>query len=257
MRLIKGMASVGWFYRLFFLVVGFATAGLIIWARAEGVLPSSQQDTSNKEDEIVEMTIVHSRFKTRVQVPRVYLGPRFLRLSKKNRLGGEQKRFLIEFYYPSMLPNTPENAHLKETEVLTYASIAYIARGVTRRLGFSNTESDGAPYESTSREICDLKEFKSKPNWSDRNIYYYIDLSSVGDGDVYTEEDNVYAGDVFINCDASNTRFDEENRCRWTFETRGDLVVILNAIPKSRLCEWPDLTKKTRALADGFIMGEE
>jgi len=196
-----------------------------------------------------------------IKIPVTYLGPKFLDFSKRNRIGGEQKRVIVQFYYPSLLPNTLENASLKEREILTYASVTTGVPGSTRRIALWYVEGNRQKsplYPTYKGKICGLLEYKfTKKIPLDRYAFYYKNKEIDDNGNINTLKDNIYSDDVFIVCDLTGTPVDGIDRCNFTFDTKTGLSVDLRGVPMSRLCDWPKMTMKIRTLLDGFVIKKE
>ena len=220
-------------------------AAFALWLAAGVLLPAvtvatagERGPTAVSSDDLVAITLVKPRLRTEVLVPVDYLGPRFLGLSRTNRLGGEQKRFLVEFYYPSMLPNTPANDGLMGQQELVYASITNTDPASTRRFAVHRTESDVAQYKSSGAQTCELDEYSPKINHLNYTVYIHRDKDELKD--------------VYIQCPVG-----DEGRsvhCRFIFETASDLSIVLNGMPQQRLCDWRAITSSVRDLANSFIM---
>ena len=230
----------------------YLTAALLI---TSGTPVSSQtQDAPSPlrlTAERVAITLVHPEFTTDVEVPLAYLGPRFLELSQRNRLGGRQRRFLIEFYYPSMRPNVPENSHLGDEERLLYASVTNGTRGGTLRLARVNIAEDAAVQrKATGRTVCDLREYDSFSRLY--RHYYHSDV--LADDASYREQDGVFLGDVHASCPA--TALEGVGLCRFSFEFENRLFADLNGVPGSMFCEWPELRDGLRELTQTFLIIE-
>tara|TARA_R110002096_G_scaffold266710_1_gene460240 strand:+ start:5604 stop:6299 length:696 start_codon:yes stop_codon:yes gene_type:complete len=170
-------------------------------------------------------------------VPTEYLGPRLLELSKKNHLGGEQKRFLIQFYYPSMLPATIENKKLDQSGVVMYASIATSIRRSNRYAIELKSEKVGAKYQLTS-EACGLQKYEELPDYYVGSTLYHH----------FNEIDP--SNDIHINCAGKLCRM------FWVSDIPSNsellLSVTLNGLPTGSICEWESVTLKVNQLIEKF-----
>jgi len=217
----------------------------------------------SKDKAIIDLSVNPQKpeLSVKMDIPIVYMGPEFLNLSKTNRIGGEQKRVLVQFYYPSLLPNTPENASLEGKEILLYASVTTGAPGSTRRIALHYVASSGERtvlYSPTNKEKCGLSEYKFTDKIPlDRHAFYYKNIEIDGDANIETVRDNVYADDVFIVCDLTGTPVDGIDRCNFTFDTEEGLSLDLRAVPMSHICDWPQISSGVRTLLDGFVIKKE
>lgn len=224
-------------------------AALLV-ALALGATAAMAQPGAASRGETVAMTIVHPDFDTLAEVPVAYLGPRFLELSKINLEGGRQRRFLIQFYYPSMLPVVAESPRSGNTEQVLYASITTGTPEAIRR-GVQHRAVERNDLKPTGNEQCDLREYL----WLGRHNYYHRDVLAARPA--YRERDGVDLGDVHLSCNARGDRPDSERNCRFSFEFEGRQYVTVNGVPKDRLCEWPEFRDRVRDLTETFFPVED
>ena len=194
----------------------------------------------------VEITLTHPTLDSvPVSVPIEYLGPTFLELSKKNRLGGEQKKFLVQFFYPSFLPITTNNDEVIENERKVYMSVEIGTPGAIRRIGekFGNF----LWYSETGKTICGLKEFgQVKKNFTNNTRYY-------------GRNENSSQMDVMFYCDDDVYEVPCHVRIEGKIKNREDvsLYIMFNGYRKKDLCEWKDFSQKIRDFTDRFVIAGE
>ncbi len=238
------------------------TFGFFLLFAASACGQTTEQDAqSGPEGRMVAITVTHPKLDdVQFLVPDDYLGPKFLNLSQKNRRGGKHKSFLVEFYYPSMAPNIPENGYLVDEESLTYASVNTGLSRATRRYATDakTGEIDASMFVETGETLCDMrvarndkiplaerKYFRSDKDYermkknAERHAYYYRDADN---------EDN----DVFIDCNNLNCRYYIEYPLN-SIEG-GSYYIRLNGIPKDRLCDWRNLKSRIQQLTDSFMV---
>jgi len=194
----------------------------------------------------VEITLTHpSLDSVPVSVPIEYLGPTFLELSKKNRLGGEQKKFLVQFFYPSFLPITTKNPQIINNERKVYMSVWIGLPGAIRRIGekFGNY----LWYSETGRTICGLKEFGQ------------VDKNVTNDTRYYGRNENSTQMDVMFYCDDDvyevlcHVRIEDEVKHREDVS----LYIMFNGYRKKDICEWKNFSQKIRDFTNRFVITGE
>lgn len=227
--------------------VAAGTVALIVYA-----LLSYQQTGHENHPELVEITLVHPKAPSvNVTVPSDYLGPRFLELSKKNLQGGEQKRFLIEFYYPSMLPSVQENVHLMGKEALVHVSVSIGVAGGIRR--FAETKVSGGVgtyFKNNTNTLCGASEYEQRiKNGTIRTgqtLYYYRQGNP--------EDDAVFLCSNSMSS-SSLCALSIENLVSSQPDT--SFYFDVSGYPYEHMCKWKSFSKKMRKLVGAFQHGSE
>jgi len=194
----------------------------------------------------VEITLTHPTLDSvPVSVPIEYLGPTFLEVSKKNKLGGEQNKFLVQFFYPSFLPVTTKNDEVIKNERKVYMSIGTGLPGGIRKFGERIPNRDW--YSDTGRNICGLKEYgQVKKNFTNNTRYYG------------KYEMNIQSDIVFI-CDESV----HPVTCRSEMESPiinnygVSFYVTFNGYRKNDLCDWENFSQRIRDFTNRFVVTGE
>lgn len=194
----------------------------------------------------VEITLTHPTLDSvGVSVPIEYLGPTFLELSKKNRLGGEQNKFLVQFFYPSFLPITTKNDEVIKNERKVYMSVEIGAPGAIRRIGekFGNF----LWYSETGKTICGLKEFGQ------------VEKNVTNDTRYYGRNENSSQMDVMFYCDDDVYEVPCHVRIEGEVKHREDvsLYIVFNGYRKKDLCEWEGFSQKIRDFTNRFVITGE
>lgn len=205
------------------------------------------------EPEIIHLTLTHPEFEVEMAVPEPYLGPRKLNLSWKNRQGGKQRRLLLEFYYPSLTPNTPEHTHRKSVETLMYASVTggnenAIRENISRKLKGNSSYSPAA-----IGGFCKLSRLNAKENlyWHHRTFLYH-------------RADSV-DNDIIFDC-ADYTKYRRETGgryaprtgsvkgpCRMYSKASRRVHFTINGYPGDRICEWREFSSNLGNFIQQFI----
>jgi len=225
------------------------------------------KNSSGEQGKKVAITVTHPTFPSvNFLVPDEYLGPKFLNLSKKNRRGGKQERFLVELYFPSLKPNIPENAHLKKTEYLMYARIDTGLFGGLRRgvVGDDMGKIRTGMMVETGKYVCGYREARNDkfpridpkytpdPKVRERNrrgieryAYYYQD------------PDNL-EGDLYFNCRGKPVN--GIRRCRVlmnsgaVFSEKMSIFVGIEGFPRKYMCDFREIAPKIGQFINGFIV---
>jgi len=170
-------------------------------------------------------------------IPVKYLGPRFLELSKKNFRGGEQRKVLVQFNYPSMEPIDEAQTNVNNSQEFLYASInnsiQFSMRGFIRR----KTDTPSSHYKLNG-EVCGLKIYEELPDvYIGHTLYHYFD-------------DKNPTNDIHLDC--------SKRKCRLyiVFPTKtmqgNYFSVQVNGIPKADICKWEDTSQNVVNLISSF-----
>lgn len=215
----------------------------------------------------VAITVTHPTFpNVDFLVPDDYLGPKFLNLSKKNQRGGEQNRFLVQFYFPSLKPNILENVHLKETEHLMYMRVTTGIVGGLRRLvvGDDMGKIRTGMMVETGKYVCGYREA-----WNDK--FPRIDPKYIPDPKVrernrrgveryayYYQDRNNPEGDLYFNC--RGWPVNGIRRCRVdmssgaVFSEKMDISISMEGFPRKYMCDFREIAPKIGQFINDFIV---
>lgn len=202
----------------------------------------------NPEEQKVPITLVYPKSGAAIDllVPAAYLGPSVLPTSIKNREGGKHEKLLLQFSYPSM--TSPRETSEPENAMDVYAGVYAAKRGGTRSYAEVELSRKKAAYDQSDEKICGLQEYKSKTMLGQTGrkfhawIYYYY------------RDPTEAVNDVYIHC--MDTAMDGDPKCRLQFETEAGLEVVLNLVPRSQLCRWPEISDKIGGFLDSFVVVE-
>jgi len=240
----------------------FGTASLVF-----AFFITENKNPSGEQGKKVAITVTHPTFPSvDFLVPNDYLGPKFLNLSKKNRRGGEQKRFLVQFYFPSLKPNIPKNAHLKETEHLMYMRVSMGIVGGVRRVvvGDDIGKIKTGMMVETGKYVCGYREARndkfpridpkyiSDPRVRERNrrgieryAYYYQDLKNP-------------EGDLYFNC--QGWPVNGVRRCRVLMHSgillskKSAISIGVEGFPRKYMCDFREIAPRIGQFINDFIV---
>lgn len=220
-----------------------------------------------QENKNVAITVIHPSLpNVDFSVPIEYLGPQFLELSKKNRMGGDQKRFLVQFYFPSLKPNTLENAHRKETEQLMYASISTGPSGWLRRhvVGEEMGKIRTSTFVETDKYVCGFREARNDkfprpdPKYiSSEKLRERLRRAVERYAYYYQNPDNS-EGDLYFNC--KGKAVNGIKRCRvymnsgFVLSGKTNISIRTEGFPRKYMCDFREIGPKIGQFINGFIM---
>lgn len=217
--------------------------GGLVLAAAYGVYTATFGQNDVPSQTHVEITLTHPTLDSvPVSIPIEYLGPTFLELSKKNRLGGEQKKFLVQFFYPSFLPVTTKNDQVIKNERKVYISVGTGLPGGIRKFG--ERIPNRILYSSTGRDLCGLKEYSQIENNITNNTRYHGKYEKNNQSDVvFICDEDVYQ----VPC-----RVEMESPVRNNINI--SFYITFNGYRKKDLCGWKSFSQKVREFVNGFVL---